>query len=170
MVRGNENCILTLHYLFSCFVCIFTACRRDVNLGIHLGTKSTEIKPFPSLKVGGQLFFALLSNFVVDGCRQRVYCQNLSLLAKLFLDHKVCAGFSLYISVTVLPQVSRLFWPCRIFTTMWSLLCTTLCASVLIEAMKFWDFSPKKRNPRMTWILRVFARCHNIRARALEEL
>jgi len=66
-----------------------------------------------------------LSVYEVDGCTDKIYCQNLCLLSKLFLDHKTLyfdvEPFLFYVfceddaegCVTVLPvQMTPIgFWP-----------------------------------------------------------
>ena len=42
-----------------------------------------------------------ISVFEIDGATSRTYCQNLCLLAKLFLDHKVRGRFTVRVRVRV---------------------------------------------------------------------
>eukprot|EP00976_Prorocentrum_cordatum_P076444 1182307-Prorocentrum_minimum.AAC.2 len=71
------------HKLYFCEFCL-TFLRQKQQLQRHLHKCELRHPPGDEIYRSGNMAF-----FEVDGKKEKIYCQNLCYLAKLFLDHKV---------------------------------------------------------------------------------
>jgi hypothetical protein len=72
--------------LYICEFCLGFMKRKE-HLQRHLRKCELRHPPGDEIYRSGNVAF-----FEVDGKKEKIYCQNLCYLAKLFLDHKVCAS------------------------------------------------------------------------------